>query len=219
MPSEEPRVERPAAHGGWTPCPTARRLPSSVQRIGSIRIIPRSLDPVVLQALDAVPAGCLPKLRVTGNIGSISQAIDTGLGESGLTHSWLADWLTDDAAFLMRLFQSLVGAKKCLVRLEAVEGDACRRFHADNVRFRLVTTYRGPGTEWLRPSKGNLASDDPSPSPEEIQRFERGHIAIMRGGREAAPDRPAILHRSPQIAGTGVTRLFIAIDDAADHER
>ena len=32
------------------------------------------------------------------------------------------------------------------------------------------------------------------------------------------PDRPALLHRSPPIADSGCVRLFLAIDDLADHE-
>jgi hypothetical protein len=40
----------------------------------------------------------------------------------------------------------------------------------------------------------------------------------MRGERDATPDRPALFHRPPRIAGSGQTRLFLAIDNAADHE-
>ena len=51
-------------------------------------------------------------------------------------------------------------------------------------------------------------------APDSIRRMDRGWIAVMRGGKAATPDVPALPHRSPPIAGTGETRLFVAIDEA-----
>ena len=33
--------------------------------------------------------------------------------------------------------------------LEVVRTDSCRKFHADYVTARLITTYLGEGTQWL----------------------------------------------------------------------
>ena len=35
------------------------------------------------------------------------------------------------------------------LRLEVVRTDSCRKFHADYVTARLITTYAGEGTDWL----------------------------------------------------------------------
>lgn len=169
-------------------------------------------------ALDAVPAASLPQLRVIGDVGLISRSVEAALRAAGFAPPWLSDWLSEDIVFLARWFQNRVGAGRLLVRLETVDDDACRRFHADNVRFRLVTTYRGPGTQWLSPADANGLEDDQTLSADRIRRLERGHVAILRGAREATPDHPGLLHRSPPIEGSGVTRLFLAIDDARDHE-
>jgi len=181
-------------------------------------VMQRSLEAVVTSALDSVPAGSLPELRVTGNLGQISSAVDSILRTTGFTPLWLAKWLSDDVVFLARLFQNATGATFLCVRLEAVEDNACERFHTDNVSFRLVTTYRGAGTEWISPTDVWAAREDTDLSAEKILRLDRGHVGIMRGQRHATMQAPALHHRSPRIAGTGVARLFLAIDDAADHE-
>jgi len=84
-------------------------------------------------ALDAVPAASLPQLRVIGNVGLIFRSVDAALRAAGFAPPWLSDWLSDDIVFLARLFQNRVGGRRLLVRLEAVDDNACRRFHVDNV--------------------------------------------------------------------------------------
>jgi Protein of unknown function (DUF1826) len=217
-PDRRTEAGTPRAHLMASPCPTAQRLSRDALRSGPLSVMARVLEPAVLTALDAVAADRLPRLCVVGDVDSVRRILDRGLEEAEFGPGWLAEWLSEDVIFLARLFQELTKALRLQIRLEAVEDDACRRFHTDNVRFRLVTTYRGPGTEWISP---HLTTISPSGAPvptDTIRRLDRGHIAIMRGGREATAESPGLLHRSPPIAGTGVTRLFLAIDDAADHE-
>ena len=183
-----------------------------------VRVIRRTLDPAIAGALDTVPVANLPKLRLSGHLAAIESALREGLTEAGFGPEWLAGWLVEDIGAWGRLFQEVAAASGLQVRLEAVEDDACRRFHTDNMRYRLVCTYRGPGTQWVDPkSVVNLPCGAPVPE-EAIRQFERGTVAIMRGGRHATAEAPGLLHRSPPIAGAGVTRLFLAIDDLADHE-
>ncbi len=85
------------------------------------------------------------------------------------------------------------------LRLEVVETDACRRFHADFVTYRLLTTYCGAATQWVR-----------STQPETIETLRAGDVAIFNG--RVLLEEPTILHRSPPIAGTGETRLLLVID-------
>ena len=220
MQPEYPTGERPLpAPLPLSPCPTAQRLSRASIRSGPIGIMARTLDPVILLALDGMASDSLPHLRLTGGIDSLRGSIEGGLKECGFNPHWLAQWLSEDAIFLAQLFQELTGARRLLLRLETVVDDACCRFHADNVRFRLVTTYRGPGTEWIAPRHAATMPTEAQLSDVRFSRLDRGHVAIMRGSRAATAKRPALLHRSPPIAGSGVTRLFLAIDDEADHER
>jgi Protein of unknown function (DUF1826) len=187
------------------------------QRLGSgaISTIPRTLEPFIADALDAVPAERLPNLRIVGPVHALPASVRRGLLAAGFGPGWLADWLVEDVTFLARLFQELTGASDLLVRLEAVDNDGCARFHTDNVRFRLISTYRGPGTQWIDPG---ILAEQPAGndlSDHAVRQFDRGSVAIMRGGKDATPDCPGVLHRSPPIEGTGVTRLFLAIDEPA----
>jgi hypothetical protein len=85
-----------------------------------------------------------------------------------------------------------------------VRDDACARFHVDNVRARLLCTYRGPGTEYA-----DLAAAAAGPEG----RLARGAVAVFRGLRWEGAG-VGLLHRSPPIDGTGATRLLLAIDAA-----
>ena len=210
MQREERRIEPTPPTMRLSPGPTAQRLSRLALQSGPISVIPRTLEPGVLKALDALPSACLPHIR--------ARSIDAALRSFGFAPPWLSEWLSDDVVFLARLFKNLVGAERVLVRLEAIQDNACQRFHTDNVRFRLVTTYRGPGTEWLSSADASILQEDHVSLVGKILRLDRSQVAVMRGARGATADRPGLLHRSPRIAGSGTTRLFLAIDDAADHE-
>lgn len=202
--------------GGNSTCPTALRLSRSRHRFRSISLAPRTLEPFVATALDAVPIASLPNLRVTSDAETLEQAVWQGLANADF-EKWLADWLVTDILYLARMFRELARAQRFLVRLETITDDACRKFHVDNVGFRLVTTYRGPGTQWIEPSALATPPMCEAPPSDAIQQLERGWIAVMRGGKTATLECPGLPHRSPPIAGTGIGRLFLAIDDTADH--
>lgn len=88
-------------------------------------------------------------------------------------------------------------------RLEAVDGDACRKFHADYTDLSLVSTYAGPGTDICR----TPADDAP------VHRIGTGDVALFKGKLfPGAP--PVLLHRSPPIEGTGDRRVVLVLDTA-----
>lgn len=107
--------------------------------------------------------------------------------------------LAGDIATLCQHFTAIVGCAQVKVRLEVVETDACRRFHADYVTYRLLTTYHGAATQWVHAN----ASDA-------IEAMQVGDVVIFKG--RMLLDEPPILHRSPPIAGTGEKRLLLVID-------
>lgn len=191
-------------------CPSGRALARGPLAGGPIALVHRDIPAAMATALDAVDPEHLPRLRLRGAPAHMAAALKTRLHALGFgPPPELADWLAEDVAALAGLYRSVTGAAHVVVRLERVSGDACRRFHADNVRVRLVCTYRGPGTEWLSP-RAVAQAPEGEPLPESaIRRLPRGSVAVLRGTKE---DGPALLHRSPPIAGTGITRLFLAID-------
>jgi hypothetical protein len=124
--------------------------------------------------------------------------------------------VVEDVAALARRIAAIASAARLRIRLERVQDNACRRFHADQVRLRLLCTYRGPGTEWLpdagvrRDADGGIAE----PPPAAIGRLVRFEVALLKGA--AHPQGRPLIHRSPPIAGTGIARLLLAIDSLDD---
>ncbi|HEY8067041.1 MAG TPA: DUF1826 domain-containing protein [Methylosinus sp.] len=192
--------------------PVSRRAARNLLQSRSIGLFPRELEPGIVAALDATTLASPLRLRVTGETETIRRGLALGLADAGLEPAWLADWLVDDVMRLANFYREATRAGEIRVRLETIADDACRLFHVDFVRFRLVTTYRGPGTQWLAPRPGA----DPL-AEEAVRRLERGWVAILRGEKAATAEAPALPHRSPPIAGTGVERLFLAIDETPSH--
>jgi hypothetical protein len=208
------RAFRSAPNDGMS---VGERLTRQALRSGPIGILPRALDPTVAAELDALPVHCLPRLRLEGDLKTLRREARLHLAESEFGPDWLAEWLVNDLSFLGLMFEQLTGAQRLCLRLDVIEDDACRKFHVDNVRYRLVTTYRGPGTQWLPPHA--LATLPPgSPiSSDHIRQLERGWVAVMRGSRGATAGHPGVLHRSPSIEGKGIARLFLAINEFPRH--
>ena len=145
---------------------------------------PAPVDPAA--ALAAV-TGCL---RLTGTPEALNAALAS-----------LPPTLAADIDGLVRRFAALVACRTVRMRLEAVEGNACRRFHADNTDLRLITTYAGPGTDIRR----TPAEDAP------VHRIGPGDIALFKGKLFPA-NHPVLLHRSPPIEGTGERRVVLVLD-------
>ncbi|WP_199553862.1 DUF1826 domain-containing protein [Sandaracinobacteroides hominis] len=100
------------------------------------------------------------------------------------------------------------GATGVALRLECIDDNACRLFHADYVTLRGLATYIGPGTQWIHAAARN------DPAPEDIHSLEPFAFALLKGRLWA--ENPSILHRSPPIADTGQQRLLLVIDAVED---
>ncbi|MCR0984667.1 DUF1826 domain-containing protein [Roseomonas populi] len=104
-----------------------------------------------------------------------------------------------DLRMLAGLFAVITARPRVRVRLDAVEGVPCPRWHADAVPLRLLCTYCGAGTEWL-------AGDGRGAVPNGIS---APCVAVLKGrGFPGEPDG-GCLHRSPARAGR---RLVLCID-------
>jgi hypothetical protein len=155
-----------------------------------------------------VRARTLPALRISVPGAEPEAALAAALAD--LKDRALADALAGDVAQLVRLAAPLIGRETLSVRLEAITGDACRRFHADRIPLRLIVTYRGPGTEWVDEAALPPGADPRHPPMEAVRRVPAGAVALFKGS--LGSDRP-LLHRSPPIAGTGAVRLLLCIDE------
>ena len=101
------------------------------------------------------------------------------------------------------------------IRLEAITGPACHRWHSDAVGLRLLCTYRGPGTEWLPIAGGARAARgiDPKALPCERGQVATGAVAILKGEGFRGNAGFGCIHRSPPAGPGERARLLLCIDE------
>ncbi|KQM98902.1 DUF1826 domain-containing protein [Sphingomonas sp. Leaf25] len=155
----------------------------------------RGLDPALRDALDGLDYATIDDVRLDCRAGD---AVDGDLRAAGYG-DMLADVLGRDIAMLVARHAALTGEDRLRVRLDVIDTDACRRFHADYVTLRLLCTYAGPGTQWCDADE-----------PEAVRDVATGSVGVFKG--RLLLDPPSVLHRSPPIAATGGRRLMLVID-------
>ncbi|SFT36508.1 DUF1826 domain-containing protein [Halomonas saccharevitans] len=107
------------------------------------------------------------------------------------------------------------------LRLRRMDGAMCPRFHCDNLPVRLVTTYHGPGSEWLpewavnRHGLGAPTPEKPEivTEPGAVQRLEVGDLALLKGSGWIGNEAHGLVHRSPDVPA-GQPRLLLTLDPA-----
>lgn len=132
-----------------------------------------------------------------------------------------AEVLVQDVQLLAEAMACLFDTDTVGIRLRLLDGVMCPRFHVDNLPVRLVTTYHGPGSEWLPEAATNRAGlGAPSPDKPEIvreleaiQRLNAGDLALLKGGGWEGNENQALVHRSPALV-EGQKRLLLTIDPA-----
>lgn len=175
------------------------------------RSLPAGLD----RWLASLDPARFPDARVLAAPQDLPAAIDMLIDGSALPAGPERQALADDIFSLARQFASILGAEAVDIRLEALAHDACWRFHRDHVSARLVTTYVGPGTEWVHPAEATRAMELQKDFAGSLERLAAGDVALFRGCHPGTPHHgpdQGIVHRSPPIAGSGVTRLFLCLN-------
>ena len=125
--------------------------------------------------------------------------------------------LVGDVDALVRKFARLTKCKSVFVRLECLEDDGCSSWHQDCVPFRLITTYRGPCTEWVHPDASTATLRRKKANTKEAHSLCHHDVALFKGRGETEHGdsllhHPGIVHRSPHIQGSGVCRVVLVLD-------
>lgn len=132
-----------------------------------------------------------------------------------------AEALIDDITSVAEATAYLFNTETVGIRLRLLNAAMCPRFHCDNLPVRLVTTYLGPGSEWLPEYAINRAGlGTPNPSRPEIvkeagaiQRMSAGDIALIKGSGWEGNEDYGLVHRSPALK-EDEKRLLLTIDPA-----
>ncbi|KLE32135.1 DUF1826 domain-containing protein [Aurantiacibacter gangjinensis] len=152
-----------------------------------------------------LPLEALENIRFNAPLFDYRRYLSRAVGDS----EWPAgtDWLVDDVADLAATFAEIMQVDALETRLEIVVTNACRRFHADYVSARLITTYAGQGTQWLERDEAARVAGGLEPA--RVDQLSAGDVGVFKG--KLGDGAPAI-HRSPPIAGTGERRLLLVIN-------
>lgn len=166
----------------------------------------RQLLPGFRTWIEGLDPSLLPRARLILRPEAVRDAVGQVCEAAGTPPSLERDLLIDDVAALSEVFAGLMRAHWLQLRLDVVSTNACRKFHVDTVRARLICTYRGRGTEYGRSAE---AAD-----PCFVFCVPTGAPILLRGKLWAEYPRSGLLHRSPPIEGTGETRLVLVLDEA-----
>lgn len=135
----------------------------------------------------------------------VEQIVPEAMNDDAVYSLWL-----HDMAEICAAFAQMVDQDKIQFTLSSQRG--CRRFHVDNVAFRLVVTYAGKGTEWLADAGADRAAFlDGAPNEKivkdksAINFMNTGDIAVFRGGPGG------LLHRTPDAALNSPS-IFMRLD-------
>jgi hypothetical protein len=170
----------------------------------------RAWDPALNCRIDALGFRDLPRARFMSRPETAEVDVAAAFADVHCPDEVVMAALTVDIESLICRYADATGATEVDVRLEAIQDDACRLFHADRVRARLVTTYRGPGTEWVTPEDASAALRSPETFSGAIQQMPRYAVGLFPGS--LAP-KGALVHRSPRNSTTGELRLFLCINE------
>ncbi|MBB3139959.1 DUF1826 domain-containing protein [Halomonas organivorans] len=198
---------------------------------GGIEVLPRIFEDAITLAVLRRPlssdllAGALAQMRAKRPLsfswrGAPGDALRADLLAT-LHAPGVSGPLVEDIATLAEAMAFLFDTDSVGLRLRVLDAPMCPRFHCDNLPVRLVTTYLGPGSEWLpetavnrdglgapRPDKPPIVTEDGA-----IRRLEAGDVALLKGSGWVGNETRGLVHRSPALEA-GQPRLLMSIDPA-----
>ena len=154
--------------------------------------------------IDGLDASLLPEGRIVLRPDTVQAAVTELCENAGTPDCLERQQLIGDVAALADIFAKLIQTPYLRLRLQPMTSNACRKFHIDAIKARLICTYRGQGTQYGMTTDGQ--------DPARVFSVATGAPVLLRG--TLWPETPAsgLLHRSPPIEGTGETRLLLVLD-------
>ncbi len=131
-----------------------------------------------------------------------------------------------DIENITALFSDLFALRQVGLRLHTLDKAMCPKFHVDKVPCRLICTYGGPGTEWLRDGDidrrklgagANGMADSASgllKAHAAIQTVPTDALALLKGSAWEGNEQHGLVHRSPQLSPEAPRRLLLTLDFA-----
>ncbi len=170
----------------------------------------RVLPPRLRNWLDRLELASFLPLHILVDPSVCRSPIEHHFDQSGIPAERLRDLLVDDVEGLVSTFAKITSSALVDIRLEHIVTDACWKFHRDCVDARLLTTYRGLGTEWVQPQHQAKALEEQKHYDGPLANFGNNAVAIFKGSKDGTSK--GIVHRSPPMAGSKHTRLLLCLN-------
>ncbi len=200
--------------------PRVGHVPSSLRSSPSSSVLRHWRDPScylvqwerrfarpLVSRLDNLRYEELVRTRFTATPEKAAQELDAGLATSRWCDRALGVAVNHDMARLVALFASATAARELEVSIEALRGDPYRLFYADLEPPRLVTTYVGPGINWISPERARTASGLQSHLRAPVQEMPRFAVGIFTGSGPSG-----LVYRSPHLSSPNDYRLVFSLN-------
>jgi len=153
----------------------------------------------------------LPSGRVLTERDNIREAIENFFSKNKANNNQSEqNLLANDIEHLAQKYADFTNANKIDIRLDVIQNDACWKFHLDRVDYRLVTTYKGEGTQYVSPEYAEQALKEQTDYDGPIKKIAEQDVAIFKGSNNSCGK--GIVHRSPPIKEKQETRLLLCIN-------
>lgn len=173
----------------------------------SLALCPRNMPPALAPWLDGLPDETLPNERFLVRVGDAPAALAELFTGASFPEDGPAQILRDDMVDLIERFAALAGLRRVDVRVQFIRHDACKKFHRDHVRLRLICCYQGPTTEWVPSDHAQDALEGQRDYAGPLHHFPRFAVAVFKGHGQG------VVHRSPAIADAGETRFLLCLNE------
>ena len=160
--------------------------------------------------LNQLDLRCLPNLRVTTKPQELRSVMHSLFDDCGMPSTKMRSYLIEDIEKLVFLFSDIINNTQVDVRFENLNHDGCWKFHQDSFEKRLITTYLGPTTEWVKNQYAEQALRSQREYQGPIEHFQPYEVGIFKGSRDSLGS--GIVHRSPAISESGTTRLLLCLN-------
>lgn len=174
----------------------------------------RSLPADLSAWLDRTLPSQLPDERLLVQPDNAEEEIQRVFDHAGTQSSASAAFLIADVSNLIARFANIAGVPLVDARLDVIHDNACWKFHRDFVPLRMLVTYIGPSTQFVKPGDEVRALRQQKRYAGALGTVPRFAAALFKGA--TARKGAGVVHRSPPIAGTGASRFLLCLNIPQD---
>ncbi|MFN6943615.1 MAG: DUF1826 domain-containing protein [Cytophagaceae bacterium] len=184
----------------------------------NIALLKRPKDEQVAQFIHAVLRKPFKSINLNGPVDEILEQFKNKLIDASLINEGGFQEFMKDVEEILRNFSTLSGSEHVRLLFSVVNTNMCRLFHTDINDLRLLCTYSGPGTIWVKNSNirkralGYEKNEDLLLDSNDVEQTEPFEIVILKGALHPANNSNPVFHRSPTIEETGEQRVLLRLD-------